>query len=543
MFGQPYSATNFYVVRHADFTSLNDTQYQLMVPTSVGNLTIPQLGGQLSLNGRDSKIHVTDYDVGGVNLIYCTADIFTWAKGASGSSRVLIMYGGAEETHEYAFDESLGQPNIVEGSQIKAQKVANTYVVQWQVTVARQIVRFEEGLEILMLWRNDAYNYWVLELPAPEPVGSYSLPSKDYVIVNGGYLLRTASIQGSELRLTGDINATTDFEVIYEPTGQVSQVSLNGWALQCGNSSAGKLTSTLPFELPALSIPSLSTVEWKYLDSLPEIHPTYDDSLWTLCDHTSSTNDQLNLSTPTSLYASDYGYHTGSLLYRGHFTANGHETTLFLNMSGGYGFGRSVWLNQTLLGSWTGNVANMTYAQTLNLNSTLTSGEAYIVTVLVDHMGQTEEAPGTDAIKFPIGILNYSLAGHPQDDVSWKMTGNLGGEDYRDLVRGPRNEGAMYAERQGYHQPDPPSGNWAVASPLQGVESAGVGFYVTSFQLKIPEGYDVPMSFVFNGGEYGANNTSGWNYRVQLFVNGYQFGKYSKFSAQRMRRNGRLTIT
>lgn len=379
-----------------------------------------------------------------------------------------------------------------------------------------------------MLWRNDAYNYWVLEVPAPEPVGNYSLPSKDYVIINGAYLLRTASIQDNELRLTGDINATTNFEVIYEPTGQVSKISLNGQLLDSGRSSAGKPSAAVPFELPVLDTPDLSTVEWKYLDSLPEIQPSYDDTLWTLCNHTTSTNNQLNLSTPTSLYASDYGYHTGSLLYRGHFTATSSESSLFLNVSGGYAFSHSVWLNQTFLGSWPGNVANMTYAQTLPTSSTLSPGQEYVITVLIDHMGQTEEAPGTDTIKFPMGILNYSIAGHVQGDVVWRMTGNLGGEEYRDLVRGPRNEGALYAERQGYHQPDPPSGNWIASNPFEGIASAGVGFYTTSFELAIPAGWDVPMSFVFNGGSYGVNSTAGSNYRVQFFVNGYQFGKYSK---------------
>lgn len=519
------SDTNFYIVRHADFTSLNSTQYQLIVPTSLGNLTIPQLGGRLSLNGRDSKIHVTNYDVGGLNLIYCTADIFTWAKSVS--TAVLVMYGGAGELHEFAIDASLGELNIVEGEGIKIQKLGAASVVQWTVKSSPQVVRFQD-LEIRMLWRNDAYDYWVLELPADEPVGNYSLPSKDVVIVNGGYLLRTATVQGDELKLSGDINATTDFEVVYEPTGQVSKISLNDQLLG-GRSSFGKVTATLVFEPPALDIPELSTTEWRYLDSLPEIQASYDDRLWTVCDHTSSTNDQLNLSTPTSLYASDYGYHTGSLLYRGHFTANGQgETSLFLNTSGGYGFGHSVWLNSTFLGSWTGNVANQTYAQVFDFNTTLQAGQPYVFTVLIDHMGQTEEAPGTDAIKFPMGILNYSLTGHSQSDVVWKMTGNLGGEEYRDLARGPRNEGAMYAERQGYHQPNPPSTNWSTSSPMEGIGSAGIGFYATSFELNIPENYDVPMSFVFNGGTYDVNNTAGSNYRVQLFVNGYQFGKYSK---------------
>lgn len=53
------STTNFYVVRHSDYRTLNSTPYTFTVDTkSHGEITIPQLGGSLTLNGRDSKIHV-----------------------------------------------------------------------------------------------------------------------------------------------------------------------------------------------------------------------------------------------------------------------------------------------------------------------------------------------------------------------------------------------------------------------------------------------------------------------------------------------------
>lgn len=80
----PLRASNdvsmFYVVRQADWTSTANVTYMLNVTTSMGPTLIPQLGGKLSINGRDSKIHVTDYDVGGINLIYSTAESFHLAK-------------------------------------------------------------------------------------------------------------------------------------------------------------------------------------------------------------------------------------------------------------------------------------------------------------------------------------------------------------------------------------------------------------------------------------------------------------------------------
>ena len=51
--------TNFYVVRHSDFTTQAPTPFKFTVSTKkAGNVTIPQLGGTLTLNGRDSKTMV-----------------------------------------------------------------------------------------------------------------------------------------------------------------------------------------------------------------------------------------------------------------------------------------------------------------------------------------------------------------------------------------------------------------------------------------------------------------------------------------------------
>jgi beta-galactosidase len=72
------NSTMFYVVRHGDYTSQESTPYRLTVTTSQGIISIPQLSSTLMLNGRDSKIHVTDYDVGGTNMLYASAEIFTW---------------------------------------------------------------------------------------------------------------------------------------------------------------------------------------------------------------------------------------------------------------------------------------------------------------------------------------------------------------------------------------------------------------------------------------------------------------------------------
>ncbi|CRG86364.1 hypothetical protein PISL3812_03370 [Talaromyces islandicus] len=517
--------TNFYVVRHGNFTSLKDTPYKLTVSTTLGNVTIPQIRGSLKLNGRDSKIHVTDYDIGGVTLLYSSAEIFTSVKGPA-SPRVLVLYGGEGETHEVSFPLGLYKPVLIEGPELIIKKHEPMWILHWDVTTARRIVRIGD-LQIHLVWRNEAYNLWVLELPADSPIGNFTSMAKNHVLVKGGYLMRSATIMGTKLDLIGDINATTTIEVISAPT-TIESVSFNGLTLPVSKTNIGSSTFTVEYTAPSINIPSISRLKWKYIDSLPEIHPGFNVTLFKTLTHIESNNLR-NLSTPTSLYAMDYGYHTGSFIYRGHFIANGQENSAWFNISGGDGYAHSIWLNQTFLGSWVGEANIQNNAYNVAFAKELGEGTPYVFTVLIDHMGYDEEAPGTDSIKFPRGILNFNMSGHSQHNIKWKMTGNFGGEQYADLTRGPLNEGSMYAERQGYHLPSPPDEGWDSANPIyDGIERAGVGFFTASFDLHIPTGWDVPLSFVFNASNHRSIDgySTNSNYRCQLFVNGYQFGKY-----------------
>jgi hypothetical protein len=266
----------------------------------------------------------------------------------------------------------------------------------------------------------------------------------------------------------------------------------------------------------------LSALNWKYLDDLPEIQPSYDDSAWDICNKT-TTNNPNQLQTPFSLYSSDYGFNTGVLIYRGHFTAVGNETSLWLHTQGGSAFGNSVWINSTYIGSWPGIDAAADHNDTYTLPN-LSAGKTYVFTVVIDNNGLDENGyVGPDEMKNPRGILDYWLVGHHQNVITWKLTGNLGAEHYIDKARGPLNEGGLYAERQGFTQPNPPRANWVPASPLTGVRTAGVGFYTASLELDLPTGYDIPLSFVFGNTTI---NGAVADYRAQLWVNGYQFGKY-----------------
>ncbi len=94
---------------------------------------------------------------------------------------------------------------------------------------------------------------------------------------------------------------------------------------------------------------------------------------------------------------------------------------------------------------------------------------------------------------------------------------------YPDKVRGLLNEGGLYGERQGWHLPGFDTSSWESRDLSEGSPSggAGVGFFVTTFDLDLPEDMDIQLSFQFEP-------FNEQPYRALLFVNGWQYGKVSK---------------
>ncbi|KAI0482705.1 glycoside hydrolase family 35 protein [Xylariaceae sp. FL0804] len=526
---------SYFIVRHSDYTRTESDKYTMRLPTSQGKVKIPTLFDALTLNGRDSKIMATDYNVSGHSLLYTTAEVFT--HHVYEDKTVLVVYTGPDEMNELAV-KTTGRPTVIADESIMINKGSDLVTLAWATSSTRRIVQVDD-LHIYILDRNSAYRYWVPEVSGYTPV-----------IINGPYLVRNASVQDGTLSISADFNASTTIEVIGAPS-TVSSLSVNGRSVTTRTSSNGSLLADIAYDPPALSLPDLAALPWSYLDSLPEVRPGYDDSAWPRANLTTTSDDRARpLDTPTSLIGSDYGFHTGALAFRGRLVAGGAETALHLTTQGGTASGHSVWLDGTLLGSAVGSADDGQSKATYALPP-LTAGAAYVLTVLVDQTGYDENyVVGVDAGKAPRGILDYRVAGGtlglattPVTD--WRVTGNLGGEAYADVARGPLNEGGLYAERAGYHLPRPPVGDAAAGfvraggrSPVavaglaaaagwnatttsgNGTENGpGVHFYTAPLTLDLPfEEWDIPLAFVLQAGGAVA--------RVQLYVNGWQFGKF-----------------
>ncbi|KAH7388838.1 beta-galactosidase precursor [Pyrenochaeta sp. MPI-SDFR-AT-0127] len=518
-------STKFYFVRHSKYNSLASTSYKLKIPTSAfGNITVPQINGTaLSLNGRDSKVHVTDYDIGGATLVYSTAEIFTWHKYEDRT--VLVVYGGPGETHELVL--AVTGLEILEG-EVQSIATRGYTLLNFKADGARKVAKVGVGnnfIYVYMVDRNEAYNYWSVD-QAPHD-------SSTPIILKAGYLTRTAKVTGDTLALTGDLNATTPLEILGGAPSSLSKLTFNGDDFEFTISKEGIVSASIDYPRPKFPVPQLNELEWKYIDSLPEIQPNYDDSKWTVADLKKTYNSLRPLTTPVSLYSSDYGYHTGTLIYRGTFTATGNETTFTIRTQGGSAFGSSIWIGDHFLGSWRGYDAATNGNNVFTLPK-LTAGKKYTITVVVDNQGLDQNwTIGTETMKNPRGILDYQISGHAQSDVQWKLTGNLGGEDYRDVSRGPLNEGGLFVERQGLYLPGAFSASeagWTSSKGpvIDGLAAPGIGFFATEFDLSLPSGYDISLSFTFSNATTSTNSTGSSvpAYRVQLYVNGWQYGKY-----------------
>jgi len=217
------------------------------------------------------------------------------------------------------------------------------------------------------------------------------------------------------------------------------------------------------------------------------------------------------------LYSDDYGFHNGVQLFRGRFDGD-DATGVNLTVQGGVSSGFSAYLNGAFLGAWTGNTADPSGTLVLSFNTIPLTSTNNVVTVVMDHSGHDEL---TSALN-PRGILGASLISPTKTSTftKWTLAGNAGGEDNSvDPIRGTIAEGGLHAERLGWHLPGFDDSAWVAGSPSDGVENATIAFYRSSVDINVPEGFDASIEFVLGA-------SAGSLLRAQLYVNGYQYGKF-----------------
>ncbi|KAG8796599.1 hypothetical protein FRC12_016586 [Ceratobasidium sp. 428] len=527
------SGQNFYIVRQTTNANTARVDFGLKVNTTAGVVTVP-----LSLDGRESKIVVTEYPFGKSVLRYTTAEVATWAT-----------FDGVDHIVLYAKNQTIQA--VVPTTATTATSSSTS--ISARISNGTAVIAGPAPASGLALVKFGSTSVWIADKTWLAPkiwaprVGSgtagngrYELgPRTDAVLVFGPYLVRNATVTGSSVALAGDLKsgATTEIEIL--APAAVTSVIWNGQAVAVTRTPLGTLKGSVVVKDLTPALPSLKTLEWRCMDSLPEIAVGFDDSKWTVASKSSTKRPGVYqpYGGKWVLYADEYGYHQGNLLYRGSF--DGNATGVKLSVQGGYNFGFSAFLNGVFLGSGQGrsgsdsaggiDLVNATYTFPTGV---VTPGKKNVVTVVVDNMGLDEDWNSRDEFKAPRGLRGYQLLGG-SDFTSWKLTGNVEGESTTDVIRGPLNTGGLYVERIGAIYPSYTLNSaWnssktdATCTPFAGITKAGIRAYKTKFTLNVDKATDVPIAFKFE-------RTPSSNYRVMLYVNGWQFGRFtSNFGPQ-----------
>ncbi|TDZ24227.1 putative beta-galactosidase C [Colletotrichum orbiculare MAFF 240422] len=505
----PDTQSGFTVIQQASTRSMTPIQFDVTLNTTAGRVSVPGV----ILNGRQSKILVTDYTFGKHTLLYASADIAAYGIF---DTEVLVFYLQEGQTGEFAFKDEANLTFEVWGdTEVLENTNGNHTAFTYKQVAGLTAVKFSNGVLVYLLEQKTAWRFW-----APATTPNPTVLPNEQLFIFGPYLVRSASVSHGVLHVSGDSDKAATLEA-YVGNEPVETVDWNGLRLPASKTSYGSFTAQIPgAEDRSVALPELRN--WRSADALPEASREYDDSRWVVCNKTATPSPYAPITLPV-LYSSDYGFYSGAKIYRGYFDG-ANVTSVNMTASGGLAFGWSAWLNGQFLGGDVGSASATTTNKTLTLPRSALVESDNVLTVVVDYHGH-DQASTAQGINNPRGLLGAQLQPGSSRTATgfklWKLTGAAGGEANIDPVRGPMNEGGLHPERLGWHLPGfaPSGASWTTQSPLDGLSAAGIRFYVTSFTLNIDSDLDAPL-----GVELSAS--AGTAARVMLWINGYQYGKF-----------------
>lgn len=354
----------------------------------------------------------------------------------------------------------------------------------------------------------------------------YETPS-GALLVYGPALLRSATLRGSTVHLTGDTTGATGLEV-WGPRG-ITHVTWNGRPVPVRLSASGSLLALRP--LPGVTRPALPALDgWRRRTENPEAEPGFDDSGWTAADKTTSFSTTPVPDGQPVLFADDYGFHYGDVWYRGEWTdANGLGSVSLAYSTGTQGL-LMAWLDGEPLGThrmpvpdksrarqgtWT---AKAVFALPEKLRKKFRedreSGDRHVLSVLVRPMQHDMDGKALDTHKAARGLTAVTFEG-ASPKVKWRVQG----ASTPDSVRGPMNNGGLHGEREGWHLPEHDDEDWKDAALPRADRRQGVTWYRTDFRLDVDPGVDASIGLVLD-------DDPGRAYRAQIFLNGWNLGQY-----------------
>jgi beta-galactosidase GanA len=444
----------------------------------------------VTLPGHDAKILVGGYDLGGQRLVLSTSEILTHLR--VGGRDVAVLYGDAGSAGTTVLRYP-GRPRVqVLTGTVRSSFTGGDLRLDYAHDgLARVLVSGGGRRPLLLLLGSSAQaaSFW------------WAGP----VLVRGTSLVRSAGVHGDTADLRADTSAAGPVEVFTT----ARRLTVNGSPVAMSRSASGSLSGLLPGPRP-VTLPALT--RWQRRAEGPEAAPGFDDSGWTVADHTTSLSPFPPVTRPV-LFSDDYGYHSGSVWYRGRFAATGAETAVTLNAITGKRGNYLVWLNGHYLGSAAGGVQDSEpptgrFSIPAGL---LRPGAPATLAVMVQNMGNNDDWTADDArFRQPRGLVGARIDGSVAP-VTWRIRGAVADPD---PARGPLNSGGLYGERHGWPlsaAPWPSAASRAVAP--------GVTWFRTSFALHLPAGQDTSVALRFDGAPPAG-------YRALLYLNGWNIGQY-----------------
>ncbi|MEV4345022.1 beta-galactosidase [Actinoplanes sp. NPDC049596] len=467
-------------------------------------------GLPVTLAGRDAKVLVSGYALGGQRLVASTSEILT--HEAIGGRDVAVLYGNQDAPGATVLSySSRPRVTVLEGRVASSFGAGELRLDYTHNGLARVLIEGGGRRPLLLL------------LGTPETAASFwrADTATGPVLVRGTALLRSATEAPRAGSAAGPglvaLRADTAVAGPVEVFSAGRAVTVNGERIATRPTRSGSVLGHLPGPRP-VALPALTG--WRQHAEAPEAAPGFDDSRWPVADKSTSLSPFVPLTQPV-LFSDEYGFHTGSVWYRGRFTATGAETSVALNAITGKRGNYLVWLNGRYLGSAAGGVqadsdepANPSpgpgeFAVPPGL---LKPGQPAVLSVLVQNMGHNDDWTADDnRFRQPRGLVGARVNGSTAP-VTWRIQGTAA----IDPIRGPLNNGGLYGERAGWTLPTHADRSWPPAAPAV---PAGVTWRRTSFTLALKPGQDTSVALRFSAAPPAG-------YRAILYLNGWQLGQY-----------------
>ena len=214
----PDTNAGFYTAQQDNSKAQVSNFFSVNLNTSSGVVTVPNV----NLDGRQSKIFVTDYKFGSNLLLYSTVDVLTYGIF---DTDVIVLYLKEGQTGQFALK------NLPPGSTFKAfgtSKFTSTASTSDGTTTVvytqgdGKTVLQANGVLIYLLEQKTAWKFW-----APATTVNPEVKPNEQIFVLGPYLVRSAYVSHGVVHVSGDNQAETEIE-IYTGNPEIETIDWNG---------------------------------------------------------------------------------------------------------------------------------------------------------------------------------------------------------------------------------------------------------------------------------------------------------------------------